>query len=83
MLIKRDKWLQYRILRNASSLAGRLPETQLLKKDTLTKMLLQYQSVVLKPQGTKSAFVWWPERPNKVVIKTKRTTCVVTQVVRE
>ncbi|MBP1994675.1 YheC/YheD family protein [Paenibacillus eucommiae] len=50
MLIKRDKWLQYRILRNGSSLAGRLPETQLLKKNALTKMLLQYQSVVLKPR---------------------------------
>lgn len=51
MLIKRDKWLQYRILRNESSLAGRLPETQLLKKNTLTKMLLQYQSIVLKPRN--------------------------------
>ncbi|MFE6074861.1 YheC/YheD family protein [Paenibacillus sp. NPDC057886] len=51
MLIKRDKWLQYRILRKGSSLVGRLPETQLLKKDTLTKMLLQYQSVVLKPRN--------------------------------
>ncbi|RAW16194.1 hypothetical protein DC345_12030 [Paenibacillus taichungensis] len=51
MLIKRDKWLQYRILRKGSSLVGRLPETHLLKKDTLTKMLLQYQSVVLKPRN--------------------------------
>ncbi|WP_238403746.1 YheC/YheD family protein [Paenibacillus paridis] len=51
MLIRRDKWLQYRILRNGSSLAARLPETQLLKKNALTKMLLQYQSVVLKPRN--------------------------------
>lgn len=51
MLIRRDKWLQYRILRNRSSLAARLPETQLLKKNALTKMLLQYQSVVLKPRN--------------------------------
>ncbi|ANY66047.1 hypothetical protein BBD42_05930 [Paenibacillus sp. BIHB 4019] len=50
MVIKRDKWLQYRILRNGSSLAKRLPETQLLKKSTLSKMLLHYQSVVLKPR---------------------------------
>ncbi|CAN7759330.1 YheC/YheD family protein [Paenibacillus sp. LjRoot153] len=50
MLIKRDKWLQYHILRKGSSLAGRLPETQLLKKNVLSKMLLQYQSVVLKPR---------------------------------
>ena len=33
MLIKRDKWLQYRILRHGASLAERLPETQLLKKE--------------------------------------------------
>ncbi|WP_339205755.1 YheC/YheD family protein [Paenibacillus sp. FSL K6-3182] len=51
MLIKRDKWLQYRIFRSRSSLAGRLPKTQLLKKNTLSKMLLQYQSVVLKPRN--------------------------------
>lgn len=51
MLIKRDKWLQYRILRNLSSLGCRLPETQLLNKEVLTKMLLQYQSVVLKPRN--------------------------------
>lgn len=51
MLIKRDKWLQYRILRKGSSLAGRLPETQLLKKNALTNMLLHYQSVVLKPRN--------------------------------
>ncbi|WP_219834642.1 YheC/YheD family protein [Paenibacillus sp. R14(2021)] len=50
MLIKRDKWLQYRLLRNTSSLARRLPETQLLKKDALPKMLLLYRSVVLKPR---------------------------------
>jgi hypothetical protein len=50
MLIKRDKWLQYRILRKGSSLAGRLPKTQLLKKNALSKMLHQYQSVVLKPR---------------------------------
>ncbi|OAB31673.1 hypothetical protein PMSM_19575 [Paenibacillus macquariensis subsp. macquariensis] len=42
--------MQYRILRNGSSLAGRLPKTQLLKKNALSKMLLQYQSVVLKPR---------------------------------
>ncbi|MFF2910311.1 YheC/YheD family protein [Paenibacillus sp. NPDC057934] len=48
--MKRDKWLQYRILRDGSSLAGRLPETQLFTKDALTKMLLQYRSVVLKPR---------------------------------
>ncbi|KAA1189418.1 hypothetical protein PAENI_06950 [Paenibacillus sp. B2(2019)] len=51
MLFKRDKWLQYRILRKGSSLAGRLPETQLLKKNALTNMLLHYQSVVLKPRN--------------------------------
>ncbi|MGG1634391.1 YheC/YheD family protein [Paenibacillus sp. NRS-1760] len=51
MLIKRDKWLQYRIFRSRSSLAGWLPQTQLLKKNTLSKMLLQYQSVVLKPRN--------------------------------
>ncbi|WP_168928998.1 YheC/YheD family protein [Paenibacillus dokdonensis] len=42
--------MQYRILQNSSSLAGWLPDTQLLKKDALSKMLLQYQSVVLKPR---------------------------------
>jgi glutathione synthase/RimK-type ligase-like ATP-grasp enzyme len=50
MSIKRDKWLQYRILSKGSSLAGRLPKTRLLKKKALSKMLLQYQSVVLKPR---------------------------------
>ncbi|MFF2480927.1 YheC/YheD family protein [Paenibacillus sp. NPDC058071] len=49
--IKRDKWLQYRILRQRSSLAKRLPETRLLQKKALSKMLLQYQSVVLKPRN--------------------------------
>ena len=51
MLIRRDKWLQYRILRHGSSLAGRLPETRLLKKCTLSRMLLQYESIVLKPRN--------------------------------
>ncbi|WP_127547470.1 MULTISPECIES: YheC/YheD family protein [Paenibacillus] len=51
MLFERDKWLQYGILRDEPSLAERLPETQLLEKDTLTKMLLQYPSVVLKPRN--------------------------------
>ncbi|QAY67290.1 YheC/YheD family protein [Paenibacillus protaetiae] len=50
MLIQRDKWLQYRILRSNPSLAGRLPDTQLLQKNALSKMLLHYQSVVLKPR---------------------------------
>ncbi|MFF2092180.1 YheC/YheD family protein [Paenibacillus sp. NPDC058174] len=50
MLIKRDKWLQYRILRSRSSLARRLPKTQLLNKNTLAKMLGRYHSVVLKPR---------------------------------
>ncbi|TYP75384.1 YheC/D-like protein [Paenibacillus methanolicus] len=50
MSIQKDKWLQYRILRNRSSLAGRLPETRLLQKKALSKMLLQYRSVVLKPR---------------------------------
>lgn len=50
MLIKRDKWLQYRILLNGSFLAKRLPETQLLKKNALSKMLLKYHSAVLKPR---------------------------------
>jgi hypothetical protein len=50
MLIKRDEWLQYRILHNGSSLAGQLPQTQLLKKNSLSKILLQYQSIVLKPR---------------------------------
>ncbi|MFB9326638.1 YheC/YheD family protein [Paenibacillus aurantiacus] len=51
MSIKRDKWLQYRILRRASALAGRLPKTRLLKKNALSKMLLQHPSVVLKPRN--------------------------------
>lgn len=51
MSIKRDKWLQYRILRKRASLAARLPETRLLKRNVLSKMLLQYRSVVLKPRG--------------------------------
>lgn len=51
MLFERDKWLQYGILRDEPSLAERLPETQLLEKETLTKMLLQYPSVVLKPRN--------------------------------
>ncbi|WP_213651752.1 YheC/YheD family protein [Paenibacillus sp. J23TS9] len=42
--------MQYRILRNGSSLAGRLPDTRLLKKNALSNMLLQYRSVVLKPR---------------------------------
>ncbi|SFT23622.1 YheC/YheD family protein [Paenibacillus sp. BC26] len=50
MSIQRDKWLQYRLLRNGASLAGRLPDTQLLKKKSLSKMLLHYRSVVLKPR---------------------------------
>ncbi|MFC3803526.1 YheC/YheD family protein [Cohnella sp. GCM10012308] len=53
MSIRRDKWLQYRILRHAPSLAGRLPETRLLKrngKNALSEMLLQHRSVVLKPR---------------------------------
>ena len=51
MSIPRDKWLQYRILRSRSSLAGRLPETRLLKRTALSKMLLHYRSVVLKPRA--------------------------------
>ena len=51
MLFERDKWLQYGILRDEPSLAERLPETKLLEKDTLTEMLLQYPSVVLKPRN--------------------------------
>jgi len=50
MSIKRDKWLQYRILRKKPFLAKRLPKTRLLKKNVLSKMLLQYRSVVLKPR---------------------------------
>ncbi|MCP1187480.1 YheC/YheD family protein [Paenibacillus sp. 1781tsa1] len=51
MLFERDKWLQYGILRDEPSLAERLPETRLIEKHTLTKMLLQYPSVVLKPRN--------------------------------
>ncbi len=36
--------------RKDASLARRLPETKQLKKKTLLKLLLQYQSVVLKPR---------------------------------
>lgn len=50
MLIQRDKWLQYRTLRRGPLLAGWLPKTQLFNKKNLTKMLLQYQSIVLKPR---------------------------------
>lgn len=49
MLFQRDKWLQYRAFRNVPLLARRLPETQLLEKETLDHMLLQHSSVVLKP----------------------------------
>lgn len=49
MLVQRDKWLQYRTLSSVPLLAGRLPETQLLEKEALHRMLLQYSSVVLKP----------------------------------
>ena len=41
--------MQYRILSDAAFLAGRLPETRLLKPNALTKLLTQYQAVVLKP----------------------------------
>ncbi|WP_426252581.1 YheC/YheD family protein [Paenibacillus pabuli] len=51
MLINRDKWLQYNVLRRGATLAKRLPETQLLQKSSLTKMLQRYQSVVLKPRN--------------------------------
>jgi hypothetical protein len=51
MFPKRDKWLQYRLLRKRPALARRLPETKLLKKNTLSKMLLQYRCVVLKPRA--------------------------------
>ncbi|WP_079914544.1 YheC/YheD family protein [Paenibacillus sp. 32352] len=50
MSIKRDKWMQYRILNDTSSLAARLPETRLLNPNGLAKLLLQYQSLVLKPR---------------------------------
>ncbi|MGG4480259.1 YheC/YheD family protein [Paenibacillus illinoisensis] len=48
--MKRDKWTQYRILRKGPSLAKRLPKTRLLRKNNLSKMLHQYQSVVVKPR---------------------------------
>jgi len=48
--MKRDKWTQYRILRKGPSLAKRLPKTRLLQKNNFTKMLNQYQSVVVKPR---------------------------------
>lgn len=50
MSIKRDKWMQYRILNDTSSLAARLPETRLLNPNGLAKLLFQYQSLVLKPR---------------------------------
>lgn len=50
MSIKRDKWMQYRILNDTSSLAARLPETRLLNPNGLAKLLVQYQSLVLKPR---------------------------------
>lgn len=49
MGLQRDKWLQYRVLSSVPLLAGRLPETQMLEKETLSRMLLQYSGVVLKP----------------------------------
>lgn len=48
--LQRDKWVQYGILRKDASLAGQLPETQLLKDNALKEMLLKYPSVVLKPR---------------------------------
>ena len=50
IVMKRDKWTQYRILRKGPSLAKRLPKTRLLRKNNLSKMLHQYQSVVVKPR---------------------------------
>ncbi|TVY11272.1 YheC/YheD family protein [Paenibacillus cremeus] len=49
--LKRDKWLQYRILRTIPALAARIPETRLLKLNMMTKLLPQYQGIVLKPRG--------------------------------
>ncbi|WP_342571484.1 YheC/YheD family protein [Paenibacillus sp. FSL R5-0749] len=49
MLFQRDKWLQYRTLHSVPLLAERLPETQLLEKESLTHMLQHYPSLVLKP----------------------------------
>ncbi|GAA4872754.1 hypothetical protein GCM10023310_60540 [Paenibacillus vulneris] len=42
--------MQYCILNDTSSLAARLPETRLLNPNGLAKLLLQYQSLVLKPR---------------------------------
>ncbi|MFC5451619.1 YheC/YheD family protein [Paenibacillus aestuarii] len=42
--------MQYRILNEMSSLAARLPETRLLNLNGLAKLMLQYQSLVLKPR---------------------------------
>ncbi|WP_186446150.1 YheC/YheD family protein [Paenibacillus cremeus] len=50
MSIKRDKWMQYRILNDTSSLTARLPETRLLNPNGLAKLLFQHQSLVLKPR---------------------------------
>lgn len=49
MVIQRDKWLQYRAFSGVPLLARRLPETQLLEKEALHRMLLQHSSIVLKP----------------------------------
>ncbi|PYE48805.1 YheC/YheD family protein [Paenibacillus barcinonensis] len=49
MVFQRDKWLQYRALSSVPLITGQLPETQLLDKETLHRMLLQHSSVVLKP----------------------------------
>lgn len=50
MVLQRDKWLQYQALSSVPLLIGRLPETQLLEKDTLHHMLQQHSRVVLKPR---------------------------------
>ncbi|GIO09887.1 hypothetical protein J31TS6_59150 [Brevibacillus reuszeri] len=50
MSIKRDKWIQYRILNDTSSLAARFPKTRLLNPNGLAKLLFRYQSLVLKPR---------------------------------
>ena len=55
-VIKRDKWMQYRILKDTSSLAARLPETRLLNLNELVKQMHQYQSLVLKPRD--GSFGW-------------------------
>ncbi|WP_308639058.1 YheC/YheD family protein [Paenibacillus silvisoli] len=49
-VIKRDKWIQYRILHDVSSLSVRLPKTRLLSLKRLAKQLRLYQSLVLKPR---------------------------------